>query len=1200
MATLTSLGFSIFSKYKGKGFRDARKDLDTFSGKMQSVGSSIASVGAGMTASVTAPVVGVGAAVLKMGGDFEASMQRVKAVSGATGSEFQQLRDMAKDLGSTTQFSASEAAEGMSFLAMAGFDASATMDALPGVLNLAAAGAVELGVAADVASNVLSGYGMEASEVGRLNDILAKTFTSTNTDLTMLGESFKFVAPVAASAGLELEEVSAAIGLLGNAGIQGSEAGTALRGAIGALLSPTTQVQGILDRLGVSVLDSSGNLRSLNDILVQLEDSGADTADMLGIFGLEAGPAMTALLSQGSGALSELTGNLQDAGGTASSIAETQMEGFNGGVRELQSALEGLAIAVAESGLLAWATELTSKVTEWIQAFSQANPMLFKVGVIIGIVVAVIGPLLVMIGALVAAVGAIGAVLTPVVGIVAAVVAGLIALGVAVWMAWKRSDTFRAGVMATWQGIKDGWNALWSGALKPGLGALLAWWSATWPKIKDAALQAWAAVVAKFEEVKPKFLEIFGQVQEIVGGVLGWLSEKWDEHGAIIMLWLGFLASTVIGRLKGAFALVVAVVTAAWQIISGVFSGALTVISGILDIFIGLFTGDWRRMGEGVVKIFSGLWTAVVGIFNGAVTLIGGILKALYQIIIQPIIDLYNRIVGNSIIPDLVLGIVAWFNKLKAMALAIFLAIVNWIVGKVLNLHKRVVSTIANLVAAFLSRVTTLRDRARAIFGALVSWHVAQAKSLRDRVVSAIVSLKDKVISAFTKAKDGVEKVWNKLEKVAKAPVKFVIKTVYNDGLRELWNKVADKVPGISKLGRMTLPRGFRRGGILPGYMRSKRDDVLTPMRSGEAVLVPEVVKALGPGFVHNLNHAANNGGVGAVRRLSDRTSALGLGQAPADGLPSFARGLGFARGGIVGQWISDKWNDIVGKAKSWATAPLNAIRDNIKSEFGTGDDFHGIPWHAFKMVREKVLSRFGRADDDHAASMAGGAAGWVGLESASARLRRAAAFARAQHGKPYIWGGAGPAGYDCSGFMAAIENEIRGVGPYFRRYSTHLFRGASAPAGWVQGLQSPFMIGNTHAGVGHMAGTLMGVDVEAAGGGKGVNVGTRARGARDSMFTTRYGFRPVMGDGVAGGGSSTIADKGALLAPGLNLLDNRLGKPEALTRADYDAGGPRELHLHFHGPVGSKRQAEDMVVAALSEAERKGRVAAGTVRARR
>src|SRR5690606_25493246 len=198
-----------------------------------------------------------------MGGDFQAGMNQVRAVSGATGDELAALETQAKELGRTTQFSASEAADGMGYLAMAGFEANEILGSMPSVLQLAAAAQMDLGRAADITSNILTGYGMEVDELGHANDVLVNAMTRANVDLTMLGESFKYVGPVAKSAGVTFEESAAAIGLLGNAGIQGSMAGTALRGAISRLLNPTGEAARTLERLGVNAVTSSGELRPL-------------------------------------------------------------------------------------------------------------------------------------------------------------------------------------------------------------------------------------------------------------------------------------------------------------------------------------------------------------------------------------------------------------------------------------------------------------------------------------------------------------------------------------------------------------------------------------------------------------------------------------------------------------------------------------------------------------------------------------------------------------------------------------------------------------------------------------------------------------------------------------------------------------------------------------------------------------------------
>src|SRR5690606_36567281 len=275
-------------------------------------------------------------------------------------------------------------------------------------------------------------------ELGRANDVLVKTFTRTNVDLSMLGESFKYAGPVAKSAGVAFEETAAAIGLMGNAGIQGSMAGTALRGAITRLLKPTAEVARTLQRLGDSATDSEGRLLSLVDIVRQLEESGATTGDMMAIFGQRAGPAMAALVDQGSDALRTLVRELETAGGTAKRIADVQMRGFRGALEELKSAFEALALAITGSGLLDGATKLTKEMARTVQAIAGLPRPVLLAGVAVAGLVAAIGPLLIVGGKLVAlflqlkllaaATGvAIGAIAAPVAGAVA-VVGGLAAV----------------------------------------------------------------------------------------------------------------------------------------------------------------------------------------------------------------------------------------------------------------------------------------------------------------------------------------------------------------------------------------------------------------------------------------------------------------------------------------------------------------------------------------------------------------------------------------------------------------------------------------------------------------------------------------------------------------------------------------------------------------------------------------------------
>ena len=211
----------------------------------------------------TVAFAGVAAKALTMAGGYDKAIRSVQAKTGATGEQMEALSNQAREMGRTMVHSATDAAEGQAFLAQAGFDVNEVMSALPGTLNLATAGGLGLARAADIASNVLTGFNLNVSEADRVADVLALTANSTNTNVMQMGDAMKFAASVAAAADADFEETAAAIGLLANAGFQGTMGGTALRGAMSKLLNPTKAAQKILDKLGISAVTSTGSLRAV-------------------------------------------------------------------------------------------------------------------------------------------------------------------------------------------------------------------------------------------------------------------------------------------------------------------------------------------------------------------------------------------------------------------------------------------------------------------------------------------------------------------------------------------------------------------------------------------------------------------------------------------------------------------------------------------------------------------------------------------------------------------------------------------------------------------------------------------------------------------------------------------------------------------------------------------------------------------------
>ena len=286
--------------------------------------------------------------VVKVGAKFEKTMSSVKAISGATNMDFIRMGDQAEKLGNSTQFSATQAGEGMEFLSMAGFNTMQTMKAMPGVLDLAAAGAVDLGFAADTASNVLTQFGLKASEIGKVNDILVSTSSKANTNIQQLAEGLKYAGTTSKILNMPLSETSAALGVLADAGLQGSMGGTSFNMALLEMGKSTSPVVKKLKALGVETLDSNGNFVGLTESLRRMEAKGVDAKKALSIFGTRSGRAMGTLIEAGSEAVQELDDLNKASEGVAKRIAKMKMDNLAGDMTTLKSATQGFAISLSK------------------------------------------------------------------------------------------------------------------------------------------------------------------------------------------------------------------------------------------------------------------------------------------------------------------------------------------------------------------------------------------------------------------------------------------------------------------------------------------------------------------------------------------------------------------------------------------------------------------------------------------------------------------------------------------------------------------------------------------------------------------------------------------------------------------------------------------------------------------------------------
>ncbi|HFP6859582.1 TPA: phage tail tape measure protein [Escherichia coli] len=425
---------------------------------------------------------------------FGKEMSRVQALTriDKNSPQFKALREQALKLGSETQFTASDAASGQSFLAMAGFTPQAIQAALPGVLNMALAGGVELGETADIGSNILTQFNLTADQMDRVGDTLTAAFTRTNTDLRALGETMKYTGPVAAKLGISLEEAAAMAGMLANNGLRGSDAGTAMRASLSRLASPPKAAADALKELGVSVADARGKMRPMEDVLLDLYKATqkygqVDQASFFkDIAGEEAFVGLQTLVAAaGSGELQKLTRELQGARGEADRVAKVMADNLDGDLKNLDSAWEGLRIRISDlvDGPLRFVTQWFTRVLEKITSLAQAHPVLTRQLLIAGgallAMTATIGSLSLVIGVLYGKLatlrlgfdiltrsmnvvrvlpalwgmvtgsvsllgGAIGALFSPV-GLIVAALAGAAVL---IWKYWDPIRAFFAGVFS--------------------------------------------------------------------------------------------------------------------------------------------------------------------------------------------------------------------------------------------------------------------------------------------------------------------------------------------------------------------------------------------------------------------------------------------------------------------------------------------------------------------------------------------------------------------------------------------------------------------------------------------------------------------------------------------------------------------------------------------------------------------------------
>lgn len=597
-----------------KGFVSAYNDLKVFGDKsataeqkLNGLSSAFKTTGGLLSKNVTLPIVGVGAAAVKTATDFEAGMSEVKAISGATGSEFDALRDKAIEMGAKTKFSASDSADAFKYMAMAGWDASQMMDGIAGIMDLAAASGEDLATTSDIVTDALTAFGLQASDSAHFADVLAQASSKSNTNVGLMGETFKYVAPVAGALGYSIEDTAVAIGLMANSGIKGSQAGTALRSTITRLAKPVGEAKDAVEELKISITNTDGTMKPLSQTMVELrekfagltEEQKAQYAAMLA--GQEGMSGLLAIVNASDEDFQKLTDEINNANGAAEDMASVMMDNTAGAVEQLKGALESAGILIGEK-LTPYIRQLAEWITGLVEKFNSLSEEEQDQIVKFGLILAAIGPVLLI--------------LAKVISVVSTVVKAFKLFGTTITTIKTSIDLVKAGYagLATQMG---GIPKLIAG-ISTGFGGMLAPIAAV-IAVVAVLVGAFVTLWKTNEEFRDNMVGIWNSIKESINNFFDGVVERINA--------LGFDFENITEVIKTVwFALcdvLAPVFEGAFNTIAIVLDGVFNQILSVMDIFIGLFTGNWEQLGErvkgvvsGIVETFANLGSNILGVIG--------------------------------------------------------------------------------------------------------------------------------------------------------------------------------------------------------------------------------------------------------------------------------------------------------------------------------------------------------------------------------------------------------------------------------------------------------------------------------------------------------------------------------------------------------------------------------------------------------
>lgn len=815
---------------------------------MQNVGDKISGAGEKLLP-VTAGITALGTVAVKTGADFDSAMSKVAAVSGATGDDLQALRDKAREMGSQTKFSASEAAEAMNYMAMAGWKTEDMLSGIEGVMNLAAASGEDLATTSDIVTDALTAFGLTAADSAHFADVLAAASSNANTNVSMMGETFKYAAPVAGSLGFSVEDTAEAIGLMANAGIKSTQAGTSLRSIMTALAGDVKFCGESIGEVEIQTTNADGSMRELSDILADCrvafaglsESEQASAAQAL--VGKNAMSGFLALMNAAPADIEKLSGAISDCDGTSLSMAETMQDNLAGQLTILKSQLEELAISFSDI-LMPAIRSIVSHIQGLVDKLNQLDPQTKETIVKIALLAAALGPMLIVLGKTISGIGsvlslvskapaAIGAVkggITAVtgalgvsLGTILAVVAAIAALVAAFMHLWKTNENFKNNILGIWEQIKSTFSGLTQG-ITDRINAL----GFNFESFTDMLKAAWDALcnllAPVFEGVFQNIANIFSEISGIILGLLdvfiGLFTGNWGQ------LWNG---------VKGIF-------TSIWDFIVSTFANILNTLKGIADVVLGWFGTSWNEVWTSIKDFFVNIWTSIstfftgivtgirdffVNIWTGIYTFFSNIWGAIYTVVSTVFQTIYNTImtVWNSIYET----IAPLLDTFKYLFETIFQAIqiligmaMDWISEKISAIWNAIVSFLTPILEGIKNTFTTIWNAIKSVIdtvlGAIQSvitsvWNAIYGflspilNSIKSVVSSVWDSISSKISSIMNTIKSTISSIWDSIKSAVSTKVSGV-KTAIQDGFQaavdwikglasDAWNWGADIISGI-------------------------------------------------------------------------------------------------------------------------------------------------------------------------------------------------------------------------------------------------------------------------------------------------------------------------------------------------------------------------------------------------------------------